>query len=696
MGWRLPAFVLATGLCVAQAPSPEHAPLDLAALAEEIDPRELPDLVALVPSSVLADARARVQRLTAAEIAEVWAAESGPMLSSVYMETIGNPDATLAEPVRLLREVKACQFLAKRWIAGDSSSRVFGEGGSESWRRCGEAATQRARGLMARLLREFPDTSSATEVLQWVSATAADPARGARLGREYLRRLGTTATRRAWLIQAELCLRTIDLDGVAAALEQATTTSPADRLERRRLDAESMFTLRRRLAAARQAATEATAPGLPGQLANLRLLMQCGGRGVVAEAQRLVETGASHGLLGAILAAHALRKGGVDGDEWARLASAQPRGGIEAASVWLMRAVTQLRPPAGAEELDKASIAKLQAELAQQLGDDPSEGAAILRWMGEMMTAGPTATLRSFKMLHDLHQRFPDSLPIYRGLLASAMIGDDTGGAREGVLQAIPAALADLHDVASLRARVFLLGELRANRPTDSPEFDRVLADLVAVQGDSSEADYLRGVAAWWNATPEDRGGRRDSEALRWFQRARVGPSDAGWWRTQAAVFVTSAAVGRELDWADASRIVALCHAVDDPDPARVPLAAQALLVATQPARVTRWCDWARGVEHLASTAVLEAAATVAWWRCEDREAARAAAQRALEALEKVGPGPYLPSDRGVLARSFIHCNTTLSSGWDAFEVKIDVDLDFWIVPSVPGPAALRVRADDK
>lgn len=699
MGRSLAAFVFATGLCLAQAPLPDEAPLDLEALAAQLDPGEEPSLEGLIPVNVVEWLRERAKPLTATEAREIWDDANDPLFGALACRVAAGGRDAASEPQRLLRELKACGWFEAAVRSKGAAAILDVDDDLPAWRyELGKAAAPRWRWLAAKILREHGDSSVVADVL---SSLAHKP--GAldmevtpqRLSRESIRRRGSAVDRTDWLRHAEVCLRALDLDAASAASAAAAAARSSRTATQQRKDATRAFHLRQRLARVSDAAGGLEAEGAAGRLAQLRLHLRCDLDAAIETATRLQADGDESALALAILAFAAWFEGRSE-DAEALLARSLAAPGLDIDVAAVLMAVRGLRTLRRVGKLGfddvgvRDEVATLRRDLDRCLADDSSEPAEVMRWLLDAGVLVPTGEPELDRLLPSavaLQQRLPDSHEAYCILLGCALDATDGELAREALLRPIPAALVGLPDVALLRAKAFVLTELRADRPTDSPELARVLADLREIDGCDRDVAFLRGVCEWWEALRPGGEEEHRRAARTEFAGRRWGPSDAVWAPAATALFVAEASLGRAVDWNEPLRVLELRHR-GDRVPAYVPYWSQVFVSPSLPLDKLRALEASMGeVSHEASQAVVRAAIASAWSRHGEAAAARDNAAAALAAIEQRSSF-HLPHDRGVLVAAGLRWNVSFSTGGARIDIR--TPLDFWIVPPVPGVDELK------
>lgn len=698
MGRSLATFVFATGLCLAQAPLPDEAPLDLEALAAQLDPGEEPSLEGLIPAAVVEWSRERAKPLTAIEAREVWDDANDPLFGALACRVAAGARDTASEPQRLLRELKACGWFQAA-LRSKAAAAILDVDDLPAWRyELGKAAAPRWRWLAAKILREHGDSLVVADVLSSLAHNPFAPdleITSQRLSRESIRRRGNAVDRTDWLRHAEVCLRALDLDAASAASAAAAAARSSRTAFQQRNDATRAFHLRQRLARVSDAAGGLEADGVAGRIAQLRLHLRCDLDAAIETATRLEADGGEPALALAILAFAAWFEGRSE-DAEALLARSLVAPGLDVDVAAVLMAVRGVRTLRRVGELGfddvgvRDELATLRRDLDRCLADDSSEPAELMRWLLDAGVLVPTGEPELDSLLPSavaLQQRLPNSYAAYCILLGSSIGSTDRELAREVLLRPIPAALAGLPDAALLRAKTFVLAELRADRPTDSPELARVLADLREIDGCDRDAAFLRGVCEWWEALRPggDEGHRRAARDA--FAGRRWGPSDEVWAAAATGLFVTEASLERVLDWNEPLRVLDLRHR-SDRVPAYVPYWSQLFVTPSLPLDKLRSWEASMGeVSQEASLAVVRAAIAAAWSRHGDAAAARDNAAAALAAIEQRSSF-HLPHDRGVLVAAGLRWNVSFSTGGARIDIR--TPLDFWIVPPVPGVDELK------
>jgi hypothetical protein len=605
-------------------------------------------------------------------------------------------DEARKEPTALLREILACWRIGATDIR-EFLDRTFGIPVDEGWEKAArEPARRRARALGARLLREHGKDAAATELL--LRLDDLDAATTWRMREEAIRRLGDRATAFDWLRYAKAALANLDLERTEASLGAADHAAGLPSLAARRYVAQGLFELRRRLLAARQHAESAKQPGLAGQIAKLRLLGVANPDAAVEESRQLVASSVAHALPFSILASAAAMAGRLE-EALAYLDQAAQRPGRDSLTASL--GVT-LRTLPHWRELQQRSAAetleKVNAELQQCdafVAEDLSEPAELFRWLRkELHWLEPSAAKPGpdLDAAIAVQANLPDSAAAYRILLAAALLADDAAAARAVLLRPVPKALAALHDIAWLRASIYVDRDLREDHAPVPAELDAVLGDLERVEQDPADAAYLRGVRTWWEAT---RAGADESllaKARACFAKAQREFGQRGSWRAASALCVVDSALGEPVDFAELQRA-----ATQEGLSSRSSLVALPALVFADPRidkdAATLWKGWVPLIDHESSLAVLQSACAGAWHRVGDAGAARDAAMAALKASADDQP-KRLPLDRGVVVRGEFRWGFAFKLAEAVFSVNFDAD--FSVVPRVMNREQLQQIVDGK
>ncbi|HEX5054154.1 MAG TPA: hypothetical protein VFZ65_20415 [Planctomycetota bacterium] len=678
-------------------PAVAGQPLDLAALATSLDEEALPSVRALIPAEVLARWDALAARLAPADVEPVAQfAESESLRLAAAARILDQPDTERATAAGLLREVRAC-----RWFESAATGRdrtLFGmkyPARYEWLPSLHDAAHRRARGLGARLLREHPDDPAVGSLLLiFADELAGQPA--ARVRADALRRLGADATSLQFADCAYDSLEDLDLEAAESAFAAMASARPPATVAGRRRAAVRRFDLRSRLADAKAQVEPGKKAGLEGQIAHLRLLQAANDKAAVELSRTLVAAEVPHALPYSILAQDACKRDQLDeaASYLDRTAALPGRDALTfAATFWSrLSPMWRTRPntPEALERL-KANFVEALDRADHMLAGDDSEEAVVLAWFRNELAwplPGWEGTLgRSLAAAVSLQRELPGSLSAYQTVLAAVLFAEDEVAAREVLLRPIPAALAELDEVALLRATIFVQGLLAADRAPVASELDKVLGDLERAQQDGRDAAYLRGVLDWSDATRPGAGSDAKRAAREHFVAAQRGPAEAGVWPAACALFVADLGLGAPCDPGDLMRQRQLVDPDNDSDPG-VSLLALVLASDDAGAKMLEQVE-ARvdASESDSEQAVLHSASVVGRAARGDLEGSRRAAKRALQAIAKRS-APALPHDRGVRFEG----RFALTVGFRGTRPRLDVALRgaFWIVPALPSRAQLE------
>jgi hypothetical protein len=688
----LAAIVCAASLGLAQS-APDGAPLDLEALAAQLDPGQLPSVVAALPAAQVEWLRRRGGLLREADVdlALAWSEVEATRLAAVIAVLDGPVDANA---VGVWREIRACSYFQRNDDQRAVELALAGLHGETPWWLAGaDAARTRGRALAARFLREHADSPLLGEVLLFV-ASSLPVAERARVRRAALARLGAGADASHWILAASEALRELDLDGADALCARAATASPAPALAARRWTAARRLLLQERLALARPLAEAARGAGTEGAIARLQLLLTCGSAEVEATARALVAADVAHALPFAWLAAHEAVQGrhAVGAELLARAADRPGAGVTTAVATVLCRMMPLLaRQPAAAER------ERLQHDLEALLQDvdaaavaDASPSAQVLRWLCAHDLLPPHADLfaalqQALPAARRLAAALPTSIAAHWVLWTTAAFAADPAVATEVLVAPLPAALAGQHDLVRVRAELFVR-DLVAGRGGSAAQLGVVLADLERVQQDARDAAYLRGIVAWHEAV-QRRGDRERMQAARdHFAAAQRSVAERGWWRAAAALAVADLGLGAAVDL---QPLLDRAGLRDGGDPHLGPtLLAMLLLAADVDASTlaTAQTMLARIERPAASAPLLAAAAVGAARRGEPGDAARHAGQ-AVAAIERLEPWDLRP-DRGVASQGRLDWGFVLDR-W-GLQLRWACAYDLWALPPLPDRDGLR------
>src|SRR5262245_42584714 len=266
------SFVLATvfagGLAAQGTDAPKPAePLDLEALAKQIDPGATPTVSDLVPSAEVERGKRVLAGVSMASIDDLlrWSEWGDKMALCAAIVVLQQSDKARAIPAALLRETLACQRIGASGTEQDLVVRLSGIDVDADWTKAAkEPAQRRARALAARLLREHPTHAATNELL--VRLVEIDGPTTWRMRDEVIRRLGERATTFDWLQHARAALLNLDLERARASVFAAYRAGDLPSVAARRYVAQGLFELRRRLLDAKQHAESAKQPGFSGQI----------------------------------------------------------------------------------------------------------------------------------------------------------------------------------------------------------------------------------------------------------------------------------------------------------------------------------------------------------------------------------------------------------------------------------------------
>jgi tetratricopeptide (TPR) repeat protein len=696
------AGVLAGGIaaCATIGPTPAE-PLDLEAIAKQLDPGSTPRVLDLVPAALVEKSNDVLAGVSTAAIDEVLRWNESGVLAAIGV--LQQSDEARSTPAALLREIIACWRIASdnrnAWlqvvIGPNPLDRTIGFAtDAGSWEKAvREPALRRARALSARLLREHGMDAAATELLTEVSDL--DTATTWRMRDEAIRRLGDRATAFDWMRHARAALENLDLERAEASLDAAGRAARLPSVAARRYVARALLDVRERLLTAKQHTESAKQPDLAGQIARLRVLQAANPEAAVEESRQLVAASVAHALPFSILAS-ASAVAGRNEEAMGYLAQAAQRPGYDvlAASIEVtLRILPQLRQlqQGPADE----AVKKLQDELKlcdAVVAEDPSEPAVLYRWWRkERHWLEPSAVLpvSDLESAIALQASLPDSVAAYSILLTAALLADDAAKARTVLLRPVPAALAALHDVAWLRASIYVVRDLREDRALVPAELDAVLGDLERVQQDPTDAAYLRGVRTWWEATRAGADEELPTKARKFFASAQREFGQRGLWRAASAVSVVDAALGQPVDY-DALQRASTQEGLANPSS----LVAVAVLVFADPRidmdKATKWAEWSTQIDQKGSLAVALSACAEALNRLGDASGARVAAMDAL----KASADARLPLDRGVVSSGEFGCGFAFKLAGAVFQANLASDL--WVVPRVMNREQLQQIVDGK
>lgn len=710
MGRNLFAAVLST-VCLtmlpAQAPPPappaDDAPLDFAALAQQLDPGALPSITDAIPATHLGRLQELGRRMTPAEreLMLCWRAatlgRNGDPLpvfaaAAAVLAEDPPPDASAAA---LLLPMRAWRAFAS---FGRSAARLRDASGQdESWlTAAAEPTRRRARSLCARLLREHPEAPAVCDALALLDGLCDDVA-PERLHAEVLRRRGAHASRLELLRMGRATLQAGRLDAAASWLGRAAAAPPAALQVERAIAAEGLCALRHDLAAARAALPAPDLTGTAADIARLQFLLVVDPKAATALARHLVDADVPHALPWALAAMGASLHEGP-GDPTRLIEHARTLPGLDmrvVAATYLARSLPIFRgrvDTAAQGERVLAELAALRADVDRVGESDPSELARMLGWLRREVD-WPQPTLPALQAclpaVVELQQDLPDSLDAYAMQLVAAVLSDDDELAWNTLLRPIPAAFADLHGLALRRAEIFVRRALAADRVPTEAESARVFGDLERIQGDPRDANYLRGVLCWSQACRPGASVDLMRRARELFVAAQRSPAEVGWWGVASALQVADLELQHEVDL--------------DPFVARAPLRGEgerglglsmqcvaAMLDGTSPSTI-EGLQAAAAQAVAQSAAVLHAALAVGHSERGDVAAARAAAKSALQAIRKAGGG--IPHDRGVVATGQWRHGLETSGGIRCY---VDVSCDLWVVPRLPSVDRLKLLAADR
>ncbi|MEO6593199.1 MAG: hypothetical protein ABIP94_00430 [Planctomycetota bacterium] len=686
------------GVLVAQEPVPAAVsePLDLAALAKLLDEAPLPSVRTLIPADALARWDTLAARLAPEDLEDAAQfAATDTVRFAAAARILEQPDEARATTAGLLREIRACRLLEAAGAAQESMRVMTKNAVRYDWLpSLGDAAHRRSRGLSARLLREHPDDPAVGAFLLIVDDELTGYS-AASVRADAQRRLGSEATSAQFVSLAASALEERDLDGAQSALAaMASAKMPKALVARRRIAARA-FELRGRIIDAKAQVEIAKEPGLAGQIAHLRLLRAANSDAAVESSRELVAAGVQHALPFSVLAQDACAKGRLA--EAAALldrsAALPGRDALTVADMFWCKMVPMMQklPATDAEEQVKAKFTELLGSADTILASDDSEEAAVLAWFRNELSwplPGWEGTLgRSLAAAESLQRTLPASLTAYQTLLAAASFAEDRAAGLKVLMQPIPVALAELDELALLRASIFVRGLLAADRTPSTAELDRVLGDLERVQRDGRDAAYLRGVLEWWSALRPGASTDVMREARAHFAAAQRGPVDVGMWPAACALFVADLGLGAHADLRD---LLQQRELVDPDHEAPVGVSLLSLVLMSDdvsPAALAEVEGVFADIAHKPSLVALHSAAAVGRSARGDLEGSRRAAKQAMQAIAG-GRATDLPHDRGVLSEGWFG----LILGFRGPRPHLDVDLRivFWILPSLPSPAQLK------
>jgi hypothetical protein len=697
------AVVLAGGIaaCATIGPTPAE-PLDLEAIAKQLDPGSTPRVLDLVPAALVEKSNNVLAGVSTAAIDEVLRWNESGVLAAIGV--LQQSDEARSTPAALLREIIACWRISASdnrttWLEVDIGpnplDRTIGLATDAGfWEKpVGEPALRRARALSARLLREHGEDPAATELLTEVSDL--DTATTWRMRDEAIRRLGDRATAFDWMRHARAALENLDLERAEASLDAADRAARLPSVAARRYVARSLLDVRERLLTAKQHTESAKQPGLAGQIARLRVLQAANPEAAVEESRQLVAASVAHALPFSILAS-ASAVAGRHEEALGYLAQAAQRPGRDALAASIevtLRILPQLRQlqQGPADE----AVKKLQDELKlcdAVVAEDPSEPAVLYRWLRkERHWLEPSAVLPGSDLdsAIALQASLPDSVDAYRILLAAALLADDAGAARAVLLRPVPKALAALHDVTWLRASIYIDRDLREDRALVPAELDALLGDLERVEQDPADAAYLRGVRTWWEATRAGADRSLRTKARESFAKAQREFGQRGLWRAASALSVVDAALGQPVDY-DALQRASTQEGLANPSSL---VALPVLIFADHRIdkdKATKWAEWSTQIDQKGSLAVVLSACAGALNRLGDVGGARDAAMAAL----KASADARLPLDRGVVSSGEFRWGFSFKLAGAVFQANLASDL--WVVPRVMNREQLQQIVDGK
>jgi hypothetical protein len=683
-------------VCMLAATLAAQRRLDLEALAKRIDPGDTPAVLPLVPQALVQQSEWVVEGASQADLDTVlrWAEPEGQLFRVAAIHVLGQSDEARGTAAGLLREIVACSRLGTPDPKVDTLRRTLGVAEAEgSWtKRVMGPAHRRACALAARLMREHAGDVAIAELLK-VESIFGDAT--AEVRDEVMHRLGERASAADWLWHAASMLEELDVAAAGVSLAKAAAARPPESLTVRRLTAQGLFDLNRRVAAAKRHADYSSKPGIEGQIAELRFLQAANPAAAVERSRKLVAASVEYALPFSVLASDAALMGRREEvhEHLARACKLPGHDLLTVSVAFWNRLMPQLRRLAAKGEEGARQIVAVLEECDGLIGDDPSDEAVIYRWLRKelhWLEGKQFAPVPALPAAQALQASLPDSLQAYYILLAAALFAEDAAAARAVLLRPVPGNLAALHEVAWLRAAIYVTRELREDRALVDAELDQVLGDLERVQQDPGDASYLRGVRAWWESTRGDRGAELREKARKLFVVAQRGFGQRGAWRAAGAVGVIDAARGEPIDLT-ALRRVPVQEGLADTNC----LAAYPALCCAQPDidldGVKKLQSWAINLDS--SRAVVQSAMASARKRLGDDDGAQAAARIALEASAEDSP-TRLPLGRGVVMSGRFGMDLAFRTAWPNFQVSLAAEL--LVVPVVMGREQLQRLAGGK
>lgn len=698
------ALVVGAVLAAQEPPASKQEPIDLEAIARqlerEIEKGELPPVLDKIPAERLQSLVRLGDLLTREDVDELvrWQTGSEAARMAAAVRVLRIDDARSRPAVSLYREFLACSVLCGMGEWSGDFADMFGLAPVPEWRRSAIAsAGSRMLGLGARLLREHPDDPLVGRVLLRCSHRLRDlPG----IHREARRRLGTNATAADLLSCANLALHSEDLLAAEEMLAAARAAAPPVQLAERQEFAVNMVRLPRDLAEAKQHAEMAKQPGLEGRIARLRLLQITNSDAAFAECRQMIEDGVAHALPSSVLAGWNAWQGRIDEAKGQidRAMSLPGKDAYTVAALFFVRfsLIAREKVRSGDEPDAKEDVEALLRTADEILLPLESEEARFFRWVRkewDFASEGMMqAVARSLPAALALQRSLPESRLAYLIVLGAAALTDDDAAALDAIRAPIPTALSGLHDLASLRASLFVTRHLRMDRSAPEADLDAVLGDLERAQQDPRDASWLRGVLQWSRAI-RDGGTSEDLLAARsLFVKARRGLRVAGWWRSACALEIADEAVDASGDFAFLLDRVALR------DGGEQGLGATLLTFLAKGKDAPPWvADHVRRAiaadSPAGDPATLHAATAEGLYARGDIAGARDSARRALEAMEQRDPRT-VPYDRGVACANELRWGLVFRGARLEFTAILRNDL--WILPKLPDRAWLQKVASAK
>ncbi|MBZ0152513.1 MAG: hypothetical protein K8J09_13385 [Planctomycetes bacterium] len=416
----------------------------------------------------------------------------------------GDEQASLAE---VWREYQACRQMRLRAEVSQKLE-VLTSPAPGRWEASYlEAAGKRGQWLGGRILRSWPDSREAGDVLVGLrDATSGQM-------QEVLRRFGEQVPVGLVLTFADRALRSGDLDTAAGWLDRLAAARPARSIAVRELGAVTARDLRARIAAAKALEGDT-------EVVRLRRLQATGG--ALARSRELVAgAGVDFALPYAILAGDAIANG--DAATCSRmLDAALARAGNDYTTVaaLLLQKVLRGVSSQGRDNLDK-DLQDVRARCDELLANDRSQDAAALRALRRFgLVCGEAHTqLDDLAAVREFVAECPDQAAARRILFVAACSTQDVAAALQAVSEPLAPALAA--DPALVYERASVAVQLAIAAAAAPATVEPMLQELERVQGDAADAEYLRGVMAWASATSRDDTDPAAAAARTHFAKAR-------------------------------------------------------------------------------------------------------------------------------------------------------------------------------